>query len=223
MRVAVLGTGVVGQAHAAKLSELGYEVAVGTRNPKESLARSQSGQMAEAFGAWAKKHPEIQVVTMAEAAAQAEIVFEALSGKAVVDALKPLAKELEGKVLIDISNGLDFVEGELRLTVGSHESLGEKIQSALPDVQVVKAFNTTNANVQIDPRSVAGGDHHLFIAGNDAAAKKQVGKIAQEYGWQNILDLGDIKSARGMEMILPIWIKIMGTVGTSKFNFKIAR
>ena len=205
MKVGVLGTGVVGQAQAAKLSELGHDVVVGTRDAKD------------------KKIKGLKIVSFAEAAAHGELIIEALNGNAALAVLKPLKKQLAGKVLIDISNPLDFSSGELRLTVINDDSLGEQIQKALPKTKVVKAFNTMNASVQVDPASVAGGDHHLFIAGDDKKAKTEVEKLAKSYGWKNIMDLGGIKSARGMEMILPIWLNIMKAQGSANYNFKIAK
>ena len=141
----------------------------------------------------------------------------------IAPALEKIKKQLVGKVLVDITNPLDFSSGELELFVVNNDSLAEQIQKALPQSSVVKAFNTMNCNVQVNPRSLAGGDHHLFIAGNDKTAKTQVAKLAKSYGWKNILDLGDLNAARGMEMILPLWLKTMGTVGTPNFNFKIAQ
>ena len=205
MNVGVLGTGVVGQAQAAKLSELGHDVVVGTRDAKD------------------KKIKGLKIVSFAEVAAHGELIIEALNGNAALAVLKPLKKQLAGKVLIDISNPLDFSSGELRLTVSNDDSLGEQIQKALPKTKVVKAFNTMNTSVQVDPASVAGGDHHLFIAGDDKKAKTEVEKLAKSYGWKNIMDLGGIKSARGMEMILPIWLNIMKAQGSANYNFKIAK
>ena len=207
MNIAVLGTGTVGRAHADKLLQLGHDVVVGTRNPKS------------------KKIKDIKTASFADAAAHGELVIEALNGHGALEVLKSVKAELAGKTLIDISVPLDFSSGELRLFIVNDDSLGEQIQKALPKTKVVKAFSTMNASVQVDPKAVTGGNHHLFIAGNDKKAKAQVIKLARSYGWKtsNILDLGDIKSARGMEMILPIWLKIMGKLGTANFNFKIVR
>lgn len=222
MRIAVLGTGMVGQAHAGKLSQLGHEVIVGTRDVKKALARTEGGQMTEAFGKWIKDYKKVKVATFSDAAKQGELIIEALSGDGALKVLKSIKKELQGKTLIDISNPLDFSKGmPASLFVSNTNSLAEQIQAALPKTRVVKAFNTMNATVQVDPKSLAKGDHHLFIAGNDPVAKAQVAKLAKSYGWKNILDLGDIKAARGMEMILPIWLQIFGALKTANFNFKI--
>jgi NADPH-dependent F420 reductase len=224
MKIAVLGTGMVGRAHAAKLSELGHQVMIGTRDVHESLAKAESGRMAEPFGEWAEKHPKVRVANFADAAKHGEIIFEALSGQVAVKTLAQLKPDLDGKILIEVANPLDFSSGELKLTVCNDDSLGEQIQKTLPGTKVVKAFNTMNASVQTDPASVAGGGHHLFVAGEDKSAKQRVADIAGDwYGWKNIIDLGGIKSARGMEMILPIWLNLSGVMGTAKINFKIAK
>jgi 8-hydroxy-5-deazaflavin:NADPH oxidoreductase len=201
---AVLGTGMVGQAQAAKLAELGHDVLLGTRNPDSKQIKG------------------LKVVSYAAAAKHGEVIFEAIKGEYVVKTLKSLATELEGKLLIDISNALDFSSGEVKITTANGPSLGEQIQTALPKTNVVKAFNTINASVQVAPQSLAGGDHHLFIAGNDQTAKDQFIKIAKTYGWQNIIDLGDIKAARGMEMLMPFWLDLRKKLGHSSFNYKIS-
>jgi 8-hydroxy-5-deazaflavin:NADPH oxidoreductase len=221
MKITVLGTGAVGQAQAAKLAELGHDVVMGTRDVQKKMNDSEGRAP---FAPWIKQHPKVKLATLAEAAKHGELIIEALHGQTVVEELKNLAEDLKGKVLIDISNPLDFSKGmPPSLFICNTDSLAEQIQAALPDVKIVKAFNTTNATVQTEPQKLAGGDHHLFICGNDAEAKKQTTEIAQSYGWKNIIDLGDLKSARGMEMILPIWVQLMGTLKTPAFNFKIAQ
>jgi len=226
MNIAVLGTGVVGQAHAEKLSKLGHKVFMGTNDPTKTKARTKIDQMSRpGIGLWLEANPLVKLVTFAAAAQNAEIIINATSGQASLKILSRIKKDIAGKVLIDISNPLDFSKGfPPRLSVSNTDSLGEQIQKALPKTKVVKAFNTTNASIQVDAGRIAKADHHLFIAGDDQAAKDQVIKLAkQQYGWKNIMDLGDIKSARGMEMILPIWLSVMGKLNSSDFNFKIAR
>jgi predicted dinucleotide-binding enzyme len=225
MKIAVIGTGVVGQTHAEKLADLDHEVFMGTQNVKISLAKSEPDAMGRPpVSQWLKDHPNVKLVSYSRAAKNGEIIIEALNGNAAVEVLSKIKSNLIGKLLIDISNPLDFSKGRLRLFVSNDSSLAEQIQKILPDTYIVKAFNTMTVQVQIEPLSVAGGDHHLFIAGNDKNAKKQVEKFAKEqYGWRNTLDLGDLGAARGMEMILPIWLDIMKAKGTPMFNFKIAQ
>jgi predicted dinucleotide-binding enzyme len=158
-------------------------------------------------------------------AAHGEVVINALHGQAAVEVLKALAPSLEGKILLDVTNPLDFSKGmPPSLFVSNTDSLGEQIQRGLPKTRVVKALNTTNALVQVDPRQLAGGDHHAFVSGDDAAAKSQVSRFLKEwYGWENIIDLGDMTTARGAEMILPLWVRLLGKLQTPFFNFKIVR
>lgn len=225
MKIAVLGTGMVGQAHAGKLAQLGHDVTIGTHDVKKALERQEGGRMTEAFGEWIKRHKPVKVATFAEAAGPAQLVIEAISGDGALEILKSIKDQIGGKILVDISNPLDFSHGSPpSLFVSNTDSLAERIQKALPDAKVVKAFNTTNAAVQTEPQAVGGGDHHLFIAGDDAEAKAEVTKIAKDwYGWRYVIDLGDIKAARGMEMVLPLWAEIFRVLGTGKFNFKIVQ
>jgi predicted dinucleotide-binding enzyme len=203
MKIAVLGTGMVGKAQADKLVELGHDVMVGTHHPQGKQIKGD------------------KVIGYAQAVKHGELIIEAIKGEAVVETLKSLEKELAGKTLIDISNALDFSSGDVVIFTANDESLGEQIQASLPKTNVVKAFNTVNASIQVNPKSLAGSDHNLFVAGNNQKAKGQVMELAKSYGWQNILDLGDIKAARGMEMLMPFWLSVMKMRGNSNFNYKI--
>ena len=127
-------------------------------------------------------------------------------------------------MLIDVANPLDFSQGfPPSLNPVNTDSLGEQIQRAFPEARVVKTLNTMNASVMVDPASVAGGDHSVFVSGNDADAKGIVSGLLKDFGHRDIIDLGDITTARGAEMVLPIWVRIWGALGTGAFNFKIAR
>ena len=204
MVVAVLGTGMVGQAHAERMAELGHEVTIGTRSVKKALARMEPGRMTEPFGVWAKKHKTVKVAAFSDAARHSEHIINALSGQAALKVLKSLRSELAGKVLVDISNPLDFSSGELKLFFVNDDSLGEQIQKALPATYVVKAFNTMNATVQVNPKSVASGDHHLFVAGNDKKAKAEVTKLAKEIAKKSPLIISYAKEAIDFGTDVPI-------------------
>lgn len=226
MRIAVLGTGMVGQALAARLAELGNSVTIGSRNAEAAKSRREPDGMGNpGFGDWAQAHPEIGVTTFAEAAANAELIVNATSGGASLAALGEAGEaNLAGKVVLDVANPLDFSQGmPPTLIVKDTDSLGEQIQRAFPMAKVVKALNTMNANVMVHPESVAGGDHTVFICGDDAAAKDVVGDLLREFGHRDVLDLGDISGSRGTEMLLPVWVRLMGTLGSPAFQFKIAR
>lgn len=224
-KIGILGTGVVGRAHAARLLELGHDVVMGTQNVEKTLAESKPDQMGNpAFSVWHSDHTGIKLVTFSEAIAHGDIVFDVLKGEVALEVLTGFAKELASKVLIDVANPLDFSKGmPPTLTVCNTDSLGEQIQRALPDVKVVKAFNTCSAAIQVDPTQLKDGDHSLFVAGEDAAAKEVVTEIAKSYGWSDIIDLGGIETARGMEMFLPVWLRLWGALKTPMFNYKIVR
>jgi len=226
MNIGILGTGIVGRSHAAKLASLGHNVMIGTRDAARTLAVDKPDAMGNVpFSAWQKEHPGVKLGTFAEAAAHGEIVILAIYGAAAVETLKPLERALDGKILIDITNPLDFSKGmPPSLFVSNTDSLGEQIQRALPGTKVVKTLNTMNAMLQVDARRLAGGDHHVFLGGNDAPAKARVIALLEAwYGWKNVIDLGDITTARGAEMILPVWVRLWGVLQTPFFNFKIVK
>ncbi|MDN4642984.1 NADPH-dependent F420 reductase [Arthrobacter sp. PsM3] len=226
MRIAVMGTGTVGPTIAGALSELGHEVVIGTRDPRVTLARTEPGAMGgPPFAAWHAAHSRIGVATFADAAAGADIIVNATNGAGSLEALTAAgAGNLAGKVLVDIANPLDFSHGfPPSLDPVNTDSLGEQIQRTFPESRVVKTLNTMTASVMADPLSVAGGDHSVFVSGNDAAAKETVTGLLTGLGHRDIIDLGDITTARGAEMIMPIWLRIWGALGTGAFNFKIAR
>ena len=201
MRIGVLGTGVVGRTIAGKLRELGHEVLVGSRSAGEDA------------------------VPFAEAAAHGELVFNCTNGNASLQALGAAGEEnLAGKVLVDVANALDFSQGSPPLVgVAEGGSVGELIQRDFPAAKVVKALNTMNADVMVDPSSVPG-EHDVFISGNDSEAKTRVAELLQSVGWpaERILDLGDITAARGQEAYVALWVQLMGVVGGPTFNIHVA-
>ncbi len=226
MKIGVLGTGVVGQALAAKLSELGHGIMIGTRDPAATLARSTPDMYGNPpIREWLELHPKIELGTFAEAAAFGELLVNATQGAAAPAALAAAgADNLADKVLIDISNPLDFSKGmPPSLTVCNTDSLGEQLQRAFPRVKVVKTLNTMNAYLMVGPQQLAEGAHTVFVSGNDAAAKQTVRSLLESFGWRDIFDLGDISTARGTEMILPIWVRVWGAIQNPMFSFKLVR
>lgn len=225
MKIAVLGTGPVGQQVSVKLAELGHEVTIGTRDVDAAMARTEPDAFGNPpFPTWRHQHPDIAVATLAEAAAAAELVVNATNGAGSIEALGTAGeKNLAGKVLIDIANPLDFSQGmPPSLLVSNTDSLGEQIQRRFPTTKVVKALNTMNAYLMVNPRQLAGGDHTVFVSGNDPDAKIQVVQLLNSFGWSNVIDLGDISTARGTEMYLPLWVRIYA-LGSPMFNIKIVR
>jgi 8-hydroxy-5-deazaflavin:NADPH oxidoreductase len=226
MKIAVIGTGMVGQALAGRLAELGHEVTVGTRDVQATLVRTAPDGMGNPpYSAWAAEHPKVRLATFADAAAGAELVVNATSGDVSLAALRAAgAGNLAGKVLIDIANPLDFSNGfPPTLFVKDTDSLGEQIQAAFPDLKVVKALNTMTAALMVNPRALADGDHSVFVSGDDADATKTVIELLKSFGHTDPIDLGGISTARGSEMLLPVWLRLMGALNTPMFNFKIVR
>lgn len=225
MRIAVLGTGTVGRTIAARLSELGHEVTVGTRDPQTTLARSEVDQMGnQPFSAWASAHPDVAVLSFADAALGAELVVNATNGAAALEVLSQAGEEnLAGKVLIDISNPLDFSHGmPPTLFVKDTDSLGEQLQRRFPNVRVVKTLNTLNANLMTHPASLPEPTT-VFVSGDDPEAKAVAISLLNSFGHTDVIDLGGIETARGTEMWLPLWLRLMGALGTAAFNLRIVR
>jgi predicted dinucleotide-binding enzyme len=226
MKIGVFGTGVVGRTVATKLGELGHQLFVGTRDPAETLARTGGDSYGNPpFKAWREQHADFGFGTFAEAATHGELLINATVGEGAITALQLAgAANLTGKVLMDLSNPLDFSRGmPPSLTVCNTDSLGEQIQRAFPAVRVVKTLNTVTAHLMVAPRLLADGAHTIFVSGNDPDAKSQVTELLQSFGWQDIVDLGDITTARGTEMMLPIWVRLWGVTRTPMFSFKLVR
>lgn len=215
MKIAVFGTGMVGTTIASKLVSLGHDVKMGSRtagNEKAAAWTKQAGARASAG-------------TFAEAAAFGEIIFNCTLGNGTLDALNAAgAAALEGKILIDISNPLDFSQGmPPSLFVFGRDSLGEQIQRAFPKTRVVKALNTISCTVMVDP-SLVPGEHATFVSGNDAEAKQKVTEILRGwFGWKQVIDLGDITTARGTEAYLMLWLRLWGVLGTADFNVQVVK
>lgn len=228
MKVAILGTGGVGQTIASKLKELGHQVMIGTRDVAEKLAsQSRDHYGNPPFAEWYQQNEGIKLGNFAEAGAFGEFIINATQGLNSVSALKQAgATNLKGKTIIDIANPLDFSKGmppSLLPELSNTHSLGEEIQQAFPEAKVVKTLSSMWAGIMINPLIINNGDHTNFICGNDTQAKEDVKSLLMEFGWksENILDLGEISSARGIESILPLWLRIMGAKKTGAFNFKI--
>jgi hypothetical protein len=213
VKFAVLGTGIVGQSVAGKLAQLGHEVTMGSRTADNAAATE-----------WAAGAGDNAThATFADAAAGADVVFNCTSGGASLEALLAAGEQnLSGKLLVDVANPLDFSKGmPPSLSVMGDDSLGEQIQRAFPDARVVKALNTVNCNVMVDPALVPG-DHDIFICGNDDEAKGEVRELLQSFGWADgsIIDLGDITAARGTEAYVLFWLRLMGVAGGPNVSVK---
>lgn len=216
MKIAVLGTGMVGDTIGSRLIELGHQVMMGSR--------SKSNEKALAFVA--KHKAGASAGTFQEVAAFGEIIFNCTKGDASIEAIRLAGENLDGKIIIDVANPLDFSKGQpasLLPALSNTNSLGEEIQKTFPKAKVVKTLNTMWCGLMVNPTMIGGGDHTNFICGNDAEAKVKVKSLLKEFGWkdQNILDLGDITNARGTEAVLPIWLRVWGATQNGAFNFKV--
>ncbi|MEO8899499.1 MAG: NAD(P)-binding domain-containing protein [Candidatus Dormibacter sp.] len=226
MKIAVLGTGMVGRALAGRLAELGHEVSVGTRDVVATMERTEPDGMGNPpYAAWAAEHTSVTLAPFGGASAGAEMIVNATSARASIDVLSASgADNLAGKLLMDVSNPLDFSQGfPPTLFVKDSDSLAEQIQAAFPELKVVKALNTMNAAVMVNPEAVGGGDHSVFVSGNDAQAKAAVTALLESIGHTDVIDLGDISTARGAEMYVAFWVRLRGALNTNAFNIKVVR
>ena len=212
MRIGVLGSGMVAQGLSARLAELGHDVVIGTRD-------------AEKLRGWQSSNQRVKIGSFAETATHGEMVVNATNGAASIIALTMAGEEnLAGKILVDVSNPLDFSNGfPPSLTIFGTDSLAEQIQRAFPAMRVVKTLNTATARVMTHPLEVASGDHHIFVSSNDADAKLQVTELLRSFGWIHIFDLGDLSTARGTEAYLLLWVRLYGAMNTGMLNVKIMK
>jgi predicted dinucleotide-binding enzyme len=215
MRLGVLGTGMVGNAIATKLVRLGHEVTMGSRTAVNDRAHA----WVESVGG------KGQAGTFSDATGFGELIFNCVAGVHTIEALEQSRRSnLEGKVVVDVANPLDFSRGmPPTLSVCNTDSLGEQIQRVFPECRVVKALNTMNCTVMVNPSSLPG-NHNAFICGSYDEAKADVTALLESFGWPRgrIVDLGSIAAARGMEMYVALWLSLYGAVGSPHFNIAIS-
>lgn len=218
MKIGILGTGSVGDTIGSRLIELGHQVMMGSR--------TNTNEKALAF---VQKHNgKASNGTFAEAAGFGDMVFNCVKGEKAIEALTLAAPGLDQKIIIDVSNPLDFSKGMppcLIPELSNTHSLGEEIQKSFPSAKVVKTLNTMWCGIMVNPKMINNGDHTNYICGNDQEAKTKVIALLKEFGWSenNLLDLGDISAARGTEAVLPVWLRIWGATKNGAFNFKIVK
>ena len=211
-RVGVLGSGEVGRRLAAGFAGRGHHVLIGSRDPgKPELREWLSGEGAG-----------VEAGTFAEAAEHGELLVLAVLGNAAEEAIAEAgAKGFSGKVVIDAMNPLDFSGGfPPRLSIAGDDSLGERVQRALPAAKVVKAFNTIGSPYFVDPR-FSEGQPTMLIAGDDEGAKRTVGDVLADFGWSDVVDIGGIDGSRELEAICIAWVKIGGARGSWDHGFKL--
>ncbi|MFL6024563.1 MAG: NADPH-dependent F420 reductase [Marmoricola sp.] len=208
MKIAVIGTGSVGRTLTDGFRRVGHEVVVGTRDPEETRARAE----------WAD---EAGLTTFAAAGDGADLVVNATGGNVSAEALAEV--DLDGKVLLDVANPLDFSAGfPPTLTVKDTDSLAEQLQRAFPQARVVKSLNTVTASVMVDPAALPA-ETTMFVAGDDADARALVRGLLAELGWVDVVEFASLDAARGLEMWLPLWVRLMGNLGTAEFNVRLVR
>ncbi|MCM2390601.1 NADPH-dependent F420 reductase [Streptomyces albipurpureus] len=209
--IAILGSGTVARALTGALRRAGHEVLVGSRDPRTAI-RAEAGSAVRATGLW-------------EAAGSAELVINALPGSVSVEVLAGLAKALADKVLIDIANATEIdAHGFASAAIYPGSSLAEQLQLSLPAVHVVKTLNTVHASLMGDPSQLAFPPC-AFLSGNEARAKGRVAELLGELGWARewIIDLGDIRTARGPESFVLMVGDLVRALGPVPFGMAIAR
>lgn len=216
MKLAILGTGTVGRTLAAGFAAHGHDVVVGTRDPASTRSRPD-------WSVWPHGAEPPPLASYAQATRGAEVVVTAVAGNVAAEVLAG-AGDLSGTVVLDPSNPLDFSRGfPPSLSVCNHDSVAEVLQRAYPETRVVKALNTVNAALMLDPGRLAGGDHTMFLAGDDADARAVVRRLLEEAGWTDLIEFDSLSAARGMEMWLPLWVRLMQQLGHADFNLKVVR
>ena len=209
MKIAILGTGPVGRALGKAFSAAGHDVVVGTRDPEQTKQREELAGL------------DLPLASYQDL--DAEVFINATNGQSSLVALRGVGDALDGRLVIDTSNALDFSQGfPPSLFVSNTDSLAEQLQRALPEVRLVKMFNTMNNSVMVNPQGLPD-DSTIFIAGNDPAARQTAASLAADLGWIDVFDLGDLTAARGLEMYLPLWVRISGQLGRADFNIKLVR
>jgi predicted dinucleotide-binding enzyme len=205
---------MVGRSIGSKLVQVGHEVKMGSRTADNAHAT-----------AWAAEAGDrASHGTFADTAAFGEVLFNCTGGMVSLAALEAAGEENIGdKVIVDVSNALDFSHGmPPTLAVANTDSVAEQIQRRFPSARVVKSLNTMNCAVMVNPAAVPGY-HNVFVSGDDVGAKATVSELLGQFGWpaDSILDLGDIKSARGAEALVLFWVFLRGALGGTQFNLGV--
>jgi predicted dinucleotide-binding enzyme len=227
MKIGIIGSSTVAQTLATKLLEVGHSVTISSRDTSQAKDLGAMGVVASADD-WAAeqrgKGYEAAAAGFADTAASSELVINATAGTGSLAALQAAGHgNLRGKILVDVSNPLDFSHGmPPTLSVCNTDSMGEQIQAAFPETRVVKTLNTVTAALMVDPGRLAE-ETDIFVAGNDAAAKEWVAQqfLREWLGWKRVIDLGDITAARGAEMYLPLWLRLLGASGRAILNVRV--
>ena len=213
MQIAVFGTGMVGRTLAGKLAGLGHEVTIAGRGVEADGLADWRAPLGIGYADYA-------------AAAGAEVTILATRGDAVLDAVRAAGPhQFAGRLVIDVTNPLDLSRGGVPVLLpelSNTTSAGEEVQRLLPNAVVVKTLNTMNHLLMVEPARVPA-PHDVFLCGNDAEAKARVRALLAQFGWIDPIDLGPIEAARGMEGMMPFWLRAWSALGTADFNYHLAR
>lgn len=210
MDIGILGGGQVGRALATGWARHGHRTRIGTRDPG-------GGDLA----AWASTHG-VEVDTFGAVAQWCEAAALCTRGTATDDVVRGLPPgALDGKVLIDVTNPLGAGERGPSLAISGEDSLGERVQAALPAARVVKAYNIVGNTLMVDP-DLPGGPPTMFLAGNDDDAKRAVTDLLERTGWEAV-DLGGIEASRWLEAMCMAWVAYGVRTGTWQHAFKLLR
>ncbi|MGP4113514.1 NADPH-dependent F420 reductase [Streptomyces sp. 4N509B] len=194
MRIGLFGTGYVGRALATGWTAAGHDVLLGSREPAS------------------RDVPGLRVAGVEETARASDVLVNATPGESSVGFLTAIAPALAGKVLVDVAVDLSFPT----------DSVGQRVQRALPDTHVVKTLCTMDAAVMVAPGSVAGPSS-VFLSGDDADAKRTTAALLTDLGWpaSSLLDIGDISTAVAQEQYARLFIGIAEAIGSYTFNIAV--
>jgi 8-hydroxy-5-deazaflavin:NADPH oxidoreductase len=213
MNVGVLGRGAVGRRLVGAFRDRGHNVMIGSRDPAN--AELQSWLAGDGAG--------VQAGTHAETADFGELLVLAVLGNAAEEAIAEAGPEnFADKVVIDAMNPLDFSQegAPPRLSITGYDSLGERVQRAIPDARVVKAFNIVGNPYMANPH-LSEGQPTMLIAGDDDGAKATVSEVLESFGWPPAVDVGKIDASRELESLCILWVRIGLQRGAWDHAFKL--
>jgi predicted dinucleotide-binding enzyme len=225
MKIGIIGSGMVGRAFALRLSALGHDVVVGTRDVQATLKRTEPDNKGiPAWQFWAAEHPEIRLVPFPEAGRISEVIINATEGNNSLNALSQVSKDnLDGKIILDLALPLSYSpDRPPHLTYANDDSLGERLQREFPGSHIVKTFNTMTHTIMLDP-ALLPAPHTVFISGESDTAKSTITQLLEQFGWprEDIMDLGGIISSRGTEMYANLLFYIAQVTGSYDFNISV--
>jgi predicted dinucleotide-binding enzyme len=214
MKIGILGSGPVGRSLGKGFASNGHDVRLGSRTPGKQEVQD-----------WLKTTKgKVSAGTFSEAARHGDVLVLCCLGEAAEEVIKLSGmNNLDGKLVIDATNPLDFSKGmPPGLFVGTSDSLGERVQRMLPNAKVVKCFNMVNNQTMTNPR-MKEGLPDMIICGNNDAAKQQVAGLLKEFGWGEPIDIGGIDGSRWLEAYTALWVRLAIKLGSWSIAAKILK